>query len=88
MEYISNNMIIKRQTKPNYPELFTDSDITITDMNEVVDRFNSFFVNVGPKLAKEINNSGNRCAEEKCVERNPNSIILRTVVRYCKQVYM
>lgn len=80
MEYISNNIIRKRQTKPDYPELFTDNDITITDMNEVVDRFNSFFVNVGPKVAKEINNSGKRCAEEKCVER--------TVERYCKQVYM
>lgn len=56
MEYKSNNIIRKIQTKPDYPELFTDNDITtINDMNEVVDRFNSFFVNV----AKEIINSGN-----------------------------
>lgn len=49
------------------------------NMNEVVDRFNSFFVNVGPKLTNEIDNGGMRYAEEKCVERNLNSIVLGTV---------
>lgn len=51
----------------------------MSDMNEAVDRFNSFFVNVGPKLASEIDNDGMRCAEGKCVEKNPNSILLGTV---------
>ncbi len=34
---------------------------------------------MGPKLANEIDNGEMRCAEEKCVEKNPNSIILGTV---------
>ncbi len=37
---ISNNIIRKRQTKPDYPEFYMDNDTTITAMNKVVDGLN------------------------------------------------
>ena len=48
-------------------------------MNDVVDGFNEFFVNVGPKLAQEIKHT---LPEKSCadyIERNPNSFNLGTV---------
>ncbi len=33
---ISNNIIRKRQTKPDYPEFYMDNDTTITTMNKVL----------------------------------------------------
>ena len=48
-------------------------------MNDVVDGFNEFFVNVGPKLAKEIKNAPPEKSCAEYIERNPNSFYLETV---------
>ncbi len=58
-----NGIIRKRQIKSNYPEHFTDSDMTLTNMNDVVNRINNYFFDVGPKLAKNRKNTGKECTE-------------------------
>ena len=76
---ILNSIIQNGKTKTSYPDHFKDNDTTISNMNDVVDGFNEFFVNVGPKLAQEIKNT---LPEKSCadyIERNPNSINLGTV---------
>lgn len=49
-------------------------------MNDVVNSFNNFFVNVGPNLARKITDT---LSSEECnnnlVERNPSSMFLRAV---------
>jgi len=42
-------------------------------MNVVVDRLNDFFVNVGPKLAKDIKHTGIKYSVMDQVDRNPHS---------------
>lgn len=76
---MENGIIRNKQNKLNYPEHFTDNDMTLTNMNDVVDRFNNFFVNVGPKLGKDIKSMWKKCSEMDHLERNPNSIFLGTV---------
>jgi len=45
----------------------------------VVDRLNDFFVNVGPKLAKDIKHTGIKYSVMDQVDRNPHSFFLGTV---------
>lgn len=47
-------------------------------MNEVAKRLNDYFVNVGPKLAIEIQEPG--IHNDNLIDRNSNSIFLKPVV--------
>ena len=53
--------IIKELTKGSessqYPSCFHDADTIITDELDIANRFNDFFTNVGPNLAREIPNA-------------------------------
>ncbi len=73
------NNIRKRKTDLTYPEPFLDKDRKITQITEVVDGFNSFFVDVGPTLAKEISNTGKRFSVEYCGDKIIDSMSLGTV---------
>lgn len=74
-----NTIITKGLNQFNYPEYFKDNDIQLTNMNVVVDKFNNFFVNVGPQLAKEIKYTGMKYSVMDQVDRNPHSFVLGTV---------
>lgn len=61
------NSIIKGNTKNKvYPNYFVDKNIDNYNMNEVVESFNNFFVNVGPDLAAKV---------PKCTSNNPDTLI-------------
>ena len=52
------NQIIGRNKKDNQQTVFKKGIDLVTSPIEIANEFNKFFVNIGPKLAKEINNSG------------------------------
>ena len=46
--------IISRNKQNSPTESFVDNGKTITDKNAIVQKFNDFFVNIGPTLASKI----------------------------------
>lgn len=48
------NNIIGGGNSPCYPEFFVEDGKIISDKEEIVDHCNSFFVNIGPELARKI----------------------------------
>lgn len=54
-------------------------------MNEVVNGFNEFFINIGPKLAEEIKVDGIERDTGEDIERNRSSMFLRAVEE--KEIY-
>ena len=48
------DIINKTKSKGDYPEYFIKDETKITDDNDIANEFNNFFVNIGPKLAAEI----------------------------------
>lgn len=50
---IINKIIRKSTNKPSYPNHFTEKEKDITNMDDVVEGFNKFFVSVGPNLVKK-----------------------------------
>ena len=75
------NSIIRKGTANNkYPDYFIDNNKTINDMNNVVNEFNDFFVNVGPRLADSIpDRSGEGGAAGDGIDMNSHSMFLRAV---------
>ena len=75
---ILNKIIKKGALSTNYPQSFIDKSNTITNLNEIANGFNDFFVNIGPSLASEIKTTDTVPADEWgfC---NPNSLFLRPV---------
>ena len=77
---ILNSIIKNKSGQVNYPQYFIDKDTNNYNMDEVVNSFNNFFVNVGPKLADNI--SDPVTSEEytdNIIERNPCSMFLTAV---------
>ena len=57
---ILNKVINKNKTSSRPPDIFKDDDASrITNINDIVNKFNNFFANVGPNLAKKIETSNN-----------------------------
>ncbi len=54
-----NNILNKKTKKTNLPKQFADntSSSTIDDPLKIANKFNDYFVNIGPNLAKKINNT-------------------------------
>ncbi|XP_060780217.1 uncharacterized protein LOC132888186 isoform X1 [Neoarius graeffei] len=89
------NGIVRNGSKTtNYPEYYTENDKTINNMEDVVNGFNQFFVNVGPDLAAKIKEpETTQCGDiEDMGDRNPSTIFLTAtdeeeiiqIVRKCK----
>lgn len=69
------NNVIKGNTKNNsYPNYFIDRNNDNYNMNEVVQSFNSFFVNVGPDLAAKIPQCSDKA--DSLIEINPKTMFL------------
>uniref|UniRef100_A0A8C6U0E0 Reverse transcriptase domain-containing protein n=2 Tax=Neogobius melanostomus TaxID=47308 RepID=A0A8C6U0E0_9GOBI len=73
------NTIIKGNAKNNsYPNYFTDGINDNHNMNDIVESFNSFFVNVGPDLAAEIPECSNN-EMESLIDINSKTMFLSGV---------
>ena len=90
---ILNNIINKKAKKSQYPQQFNDSNGNIiTDKTTAANKFNEFFVNVGPKLASKIKQEEERSifdymgpANEKCMFLEPVDIHeILTTIDQCK----
>ena len=46
--------VINKGTKAKLPKLFGDGEKEVTNPKDIADRFNKFFTNIGPTLAKSI----------------------------------
>ena len=68
------NKIIRKGTNSNNTNSFIEKGKSITKMNEIVEGFNNFFVNVGPNLAKQIHPVTAGSGPPTVVERNPSTI--------------
>ena len=49
-----NEVINKSKLKPELPDCFLGNETLISDPTEITNKFNEYFVNVGPKLARKI----------------------------------
>lgn len=74
------NSIIRNGTRQvNYPQYFIDNDKNINNMDDVVNSFNNFFVNVGLNLAQKIPNVTTDDINDHLIEQNPSSMFLKAV---------
>ncbi len=77
---ILNSIIRNGSGQINYPKYFTDNDLNIDNMEEVVDKFNHFFVSVGPNLAEKIPDPQRTGSNnEEVIERNHSTMFLRAI---------
>jgi len=70
---VLNSLIKQGSSKLIYPDHFIDEIGEEYNMSNVVNKFNKFFVNVGPKLAADIPDNG---AIRSTIERNSFSFFL------------
>ena len=55
------NEIISKSAKTKYfPDIFKDGQHELKDDREIANRFNAFFVNVGPDQSRNIRYNGNK----------------------------
>ena len=53
---VLNQLIKRKRSSPDYPDTFQTEDGTlIKEEKNIANKFNDFFVNIGPKLASKIN---------------------------------
>uniref|UniRef100_A0A8C6MEW6 Reverse transcriptase domain-containing protein n=1 Tax=Nothobranchius furzeri TaxID=105023 RepID=A0A8C6MEW6_NOTFU len=60
---ILNSVIRSRSQHARYPDFFTNGDKILRDKAEVVNELNSFFVNIGPSLAKSLETQTNEAGK-------------------------
>ena len=53
------NSILGRNKKTSLPDSFKHNDEIISDPQQITNKFNSYFINIGPKLANQINSFDN-----------------------------
>ena len=77
---ILNNIIKKGTGKPEYPKFLKKDNTFKENAKEIADDFNNFFVNVGPNLAKEIEEPRDKAGlDESLIDQNPHSIFITSV---------
>ena len=72
-----NTIIRKPKNSHNYPAAFVDKGNFISDKNEMVNKFNEYFVNVGIELA---NNIAPTNQHDYLITKNKSSIFLYPVL--------
>ena len=77
---ILNDVIKKKQNNSNFPDYFIDSNgIEIKGNRNIANKFNDFFVNIGPKLAGQIECIPNKNIYDYLPKSNTNSMFLSPV---------
>ena len=49
-----NDILCRNKNKKKFPEFFTIGGTRISDKNVIANKFNEFFVNIGPELARNV----------------------------------
>ena len=63
-----------------YPQYFSDNDKKNYKMEEVVNQFNNYFVNIGPNLAEKIPMTDTLVHDDTPIKRNTSSMYLNPVL--------
>ena len=79
-----NELLNKPRRTTELPKEFIENNSpnSITDPTEIANKFNNYFVNLGPKLANKIRNSSNNTFEKYLTDANPNSMFLSPIYEY------
>ena len=75
---ILNNVIGNGSTQVNYPHEFMENDMTIDNMDDAVNGFNKYFVNVGPILSEKVPVRSDD-SNYDFIDINPKSMFLTAV---------
>ena len=67
-----SEVLNKKPLKNNFPKLFNINNEQVNDKRTIADKFNEFFVNIGPNLASRI--SPNPTKSYRNYLRNPTSL--------------
>ena len=74
------NKVIRGTPNPDkLPEMFVENGREIRNKKDIANGFNSFFINVGPNLAKQIKNPSHVSVENYMQESNKNTMFLDPV---------
>lgn len=73
---ILKEVMNKNNKKNAYPDYFTDKEGEVNNMQSVVNRFNDYFVNVGPNLANSIPIKNNEELGVSLIDRVPGSFFV------------
>ena len=74
------DVLNKSNTYKEFPKYFNIKNKQITDTQEIAAKFNDFFVNIGPTLAKKINTEGKKAFQSYLQNTNTNSTFHFTYV--------
>ena len=74
---ILNSIIGKNKVSKKYPEKFKQNNSIITNKKDISNGFNSFFVNIGPDLAKSIIPQENSDITDYLKESTSNSMFIK-----------
>ena len=74
-----NEIINKHKNHKKFPNMFNGSlpGEKISDPHKIADKFNEYFINVGPGLAKNIPNISNKTFNTYLIGKNKNSFFLK-----------
>ena len=56
-----NSILYRKKVKKCFPEYFVDKGDIVNDKVTIANKFNSYFTNIGPNLAKNIVLPQNKC---------------------------
>ena len=74
-----NNVIRKGQKKSSYSKFKDECDNVFTNPQDISNKFNEFFVNIGPELASNIHNTGKNYYDY-LTDVNPSSMYFQPIV--------
>ena len=71
----------EKRKNGDFPREFLESNTsnTICDPLQIANKFNEYFVKVGPKLAEKFNNNTNSTFQQFLTNKTPNSMFLEPI---------
>ena len=72
-------MLCKKRKKVNLPECFKIDNTVVTDTTSIANKFNFFFTNIGPNLAKEICVPSRNNLKNYLLNQNDNNFTFKLI---------
>ena len=74
-----NEMLCKKRKKVNFPEFFKIDNTVVTGTTSIANKFNFFFTNIGPNLAKEICVPSRNNFKNYLLNKNDNNLTFKLI---------
>ena len=72
-------MLCKKRKKVNFPEFFKIDNTVVTGTTSIANKFNFFFTNIGPNLAKEICVPSRNNFKNYLLNQNDNNLTFKLI---------